>query len=196
MATGVGVGVGIGPFNDVAGASGPLSAITSSNGAYGVAALRGKNRVPLSELTDTASWVEAGVQTIATTSPAGQLIEDSSTGLHRVYQQSLTVDGGTEYYTLSARVSANGRDAVYIGLNNTPAFPSGIYAHFDMGDGTWSNIGSDVIAYGETDLGGGEWRIWLQGKTKASPTGSAYCDFRLISGGTTSYTGTTPVGSI
>jgi hypothetical protein len=99
------------------------------------------NLVTYSEEFDNASWTKssATITANATTAPDGtttadNLIEDTSTGQHRVF----VVAGVTGSHTFSVYVKSNGRQYIALGAGNTGSF--GILAYFDIENGVLGTV--------------------------------------------------------
>jgi hypothetical protein len=148
-----------------------------------------RNLLTFPSAFDNAAWTKAGatITANATTAPDGlltadTLVEDTSTGQHRVIQAATVVASTT--YAASFYVKANGRTRFEIFDNASASNTSAI---FDLSSGTLVSKGAAAITADIVSVGSGWFRVvvtTVPAVTTYSPT------IRLISSGTTiSYTG-------
>ena len=145
------------------------------------------NLLTYSSQFDDAAWTKGGVSATANAivSPDGtlnaeRLVEDTSTGDHRIYQQTSFTSGTAYAFTVYAKAA---------GRNLLQLFNSGSIAlnvTFDLSSGTITNTSSGTGAI--TSVGNGWYRCSVS--ATASATAVANNQIRLVSTGTTtSYTG-------
>ena len=138
-----------------------------------------------SEEFDSVAWVKGGTTVVAndTTAPDGaltadKLVEDTSTGLHRLLATyALTLAP----HTLSVYAKAAGRDWVVLGNGS-----DGQRVYFDLANGVVGTAGGGAVGV-ITALGGGWYRCAVTFTPSATPR---TLDILLATSGTTnSYTG-------
>jgi hypothetical protein len=106
------------------------------------------NLITQSELFSDASWFKAGASvTSGFTSPSGaanafKLVEDTSTGTHRIIRSSITVSNNSTISN-SIFVKKGGRDFVRLSSYDGT---SGFYAYFDLNNGVIGTVGTDTTA--------------------------------------------------
>ena len=146
------------------------------------------NLLTYSEQFDNVAWGKTGstVTANATTAPDGtttadKLVEDTSTGQHRVLQ-AITVSSGVAY-AYSIYVKANTRSRISIFDNSSASDTECI---FDLSNGTVVRQGAAATAI-ITSVGSG----WYRCTTVSTPSATTFsATARLVSTGTTSsYTG-------
>jgi hypothetical protein len=158
------------------------------------------NLLTYSEDFGNAAWTKGGatVSTNTTTAPTGtsiadSLIEDSSTGQHRVYR-SVSGTTNTNPYTVSFFAKANTRTRVYVGMAEGTTFVRQGNAVFDLSAGTVVSAGggSGGATGGSatiTAVGNGWYRCTYTLTLGGTDT-TIFSDINLVSTGTTiNYTG-------
>jgi hypothetical protein len=153
-----------------------------------------------SEDFGNAAWTKGGatVSTNTTTAPTGasvadSLIEDSSTGQHRVYR-AISGTTNTNPYTVSFFAKADTRTRIYVGIAESPTFSRQGNAVFDLSSGTvaFVNTGANGATGGAatiTNVGNG-WYRCAYTLTLGGTDTSIFSDINLVSTGTTiTYTG-------
>ncbi len=119
------------------------------------------NLLKYSEEFDQANWTKAGatITANATTAPDGKktadlIIEDTSTGYHRVYQN---IGGFTigDTVTISRYVKKRDYDWYCMSIANI----AGTTSWFNVVTGAWGTIGGTITGYTSDDVGNGWWRI-------------------------------------
>jgi len=158
------------------------------------------NLLSYSEDFGNAAWTKSGatVSTDTTTAPTGttiadSLIENTSTGQHRVFR---TVSGttNTNPYTLSVFAKANTRTRIYLGIAEGTTFVRQGNAIFDLSAGTvvFADGGSGGATGGSatiTAVGNGWYRCTYTLTLGGTDT-TVFSDINLVSTGTTiNYTG-------
>jgi len=158
------------------------------------------NLLSYSEDFGNAAWTKSGatVSTDTTTAPTGttiadSLIENTSTGQHRVFR---TVSGttNTNPYTLSVFAKANTRTRIYLGIAEGTTFVRQGNAIFDLSAGTvvFAGGGSGGATGGSatiTAVGNGWYRCTYTLTLGGTDT-TVFSDINLVSTGTTiNYTG-------
>ena len=158
------------------------------------------NSMLRSEEFSDASWTKGGATVTAnsTTAPSGTttadtLVEDTSTGQHRVYR---TTSGttNTNPYTISFFAKASTRTRVYVGLAEGTSFVRQGNAVFDLSAGTVvsATAGSGGATGGSATIQnvGNGWYRCAYTLTLGGTDTSIFNDINLVSTGTTiSYTG-------
>ena len=148
-----------------------------------------RNLLTFPSAFDNAIWSKTGatITANATTAPDGlltadTLVEDTSTGQHRVIQAATVVASTT--YAASFYVKANGRTRFEIFDNASASNTSAI---FDLSSGTLVSKGAAAITADIVSVGSGWFRVVIT----TTPAVTTYSHtIRLISSGTTtSYTG-------
>lgn len=116
------------------------------------------NTATYSNNITNAAWTKGGVTaSISGTSPDGSsnanlLTEDTSTGVHRIFQSSTVAVG---VYTLSCFAKPNGRDWIYLYYNGGLAI-----ANFNVSTGAvGSTSGSSFISASTQSVGNGWYRV-------------------------------------
>jgi hypothetical protein len=158
------------------------------------------NNLTYSEDFGNAAWTKGGatVSTDTTTAPTGttvadSLIEDSSTGQHRVFR-SATGTTNTNPYTFSVFAKANTRTRIYLGIAEGTTFVRQGNAIFDLSAGTvvFAGGGSGGATGGSatiTAVGNGWYRCTYTLTLGGTDT-TVFSDINLVSTGTTiNYTG-------
>jgi hypothetical protein len=158
------------------------------------------NSLTYSEDFGNAAWTKGGstVSTDTTTAPTGttvadSLIEDSSTGQHRVFRNA-TGTTNTNPYTLSVFAKANTRTRIYFGIAEGTTFVRQGNAVFDLSAGTVVSAvsGSGGATGGSatiTPVGNGWYRCTYTLTLGGTDT-TVFSDLNLVSTGTTiTYTG-------
>jgi hypothetical protein len=158
------------------------------------------NSLTYSEDFGNAAWTKSGstVSTDTTTAPTGttvadSLIEDSSTGQHRVFRNA-TGTTNTNPYTLSVFAKANTRTRIYLGIAEGTSFVRQGNAIFDLSAGivVSAGSGSGGATGGSatiTPVGNGWYRCTYTLTLGGTDT-TVFSDLNLVSTGTTiSYTG-------
>jgi hypothetical protein len=158
------------------------------------------NSLTYSEDFGNAAWTKGGatISTDTTAAPSGtttadSLIEDASTGQHRIYR---TISGttNTNPYTVSFFAKANTRTRIYVGIAESPTFSRQGNAIFDLSAGTVvsASAGLNGATGGTatiTAVGNGWYRCSYTLTLGGTDT-SFFTDIDLVSTGTTiSYTG-------
>lgn len=121
------------------------------------------------------------------TAEAAKLVEDSSTGVHRVQNEVFTAEAGTVYvgsYVVKAGERTKGQLGRLSSRQIGTGSGSGWIVSFDLSAGTATATGT---AGGIISLGGGWYRIWAA--YDISSTGTASTLLYLDDGTGTSYTG-------
>lgn len=147
-----------------------------------------------------AYWTKGGatVTTDSTNAPTGTqiadtLVEDTSTGQHRIYR-SVSETTNTNAYTVSVFAKADTRTRLYIGMVESPTFSRQGNARFDLSAGTTisASTGSNGATGGSATIQnvGNGWYRCTYTLTLGGTDTNIFCDFNLISSGTTiTYTG-------
>lgn len=146
------------------------------------------NRAIKTEQLDDATWTKGGVtiSTNATTAPDGtatadKIVEDSSTGEHRAYQNILLTSGFADAIPIYAKAG----ERTLLGITAVGLVEPLVV--FDLAAGKVSSGVGTMF-----DAGNGWWRCHLGGVASSSSTNY---QLRIVqSGTTTSYTGTAGSG--
>jgi hypothetical protein len=144
------------------------------------------NLTTYSEQFDNAAWTKSGstVSANATASPDGaatadKLVEDTSTGDHRIFNNAAITVSASATYTWSVYAKAAERTSVRVANNSV------IGATFNLTNGTFSDVSGGITA-ASTSVGNGWYRLTITG---VAATSSERIAVYLVSGGTTSYAG-------
>lgn len=158
------------------------------------------NLLTYSAQFDNAAWTKSNSSITANTivAPDGtltgdQLVENTSTGQHRVYR-SVSGTTNTNPYTYSLFAKASTRTRVYIGLLEGATFVRSGNAIFDLSTGTivFVDPGSNGASGGSATIQsvGNGWYRCTYTLTLGGTDTSIFGDINLVSTGTTiSYTG-------
>ena len=161
--------------------------------SYGVASVRKATTTNLllySEDFSQSYWIKAAASvTSGFISPDGtanayKLVEDTSTGIHRISVDGITVV--TEIYSVSIYVKPNGRNEIRVSLVNY--FSSGTDAYFNL-DTKVITLGSLAINGLIETLSNGWFRCSFTSKNVAFAGGNAKVYIDTALNGSTSYTG-------
>jgi hypothetical protein len=175
--------------NTVIGGTTPAAGtFTTITGQTEVLKGTGSNLVLYSQLFSNAVWAKDGCTISGTlvTAPDGTttgstLVENSSTGFHRLYQAVSVIVGNT--YTFSVDVAPNGRNWVYLGFTGG----SQLYAYFNVSTGATGTVDASYISSSITLLSNGYYRCSVTAKATAT---TSYAEFGGASAnGTYSYAG-------
>jgi len=163
------------------------------------------NSLPRSEEFSDASWTKGGATVTAdsTTAPSGTatadtLVEDTSTGQHRVYR-SVSGTTNTNPYTYSIFAKASTRTRVYVGIAEGTTFVRQGNAVFDLSAGIVVSAGggSGGATGGSATIQnvGNGWYRCTYTLTLGGTDTTIFGDINLVSTGTTiSYTGNGTAG--
>lgn len=157
------------------------------------------NMLSYSEELDNAYWSKAGitVTTNQTTAPDGTitadlLVEDTSTGVHRLQKDFIYTAG--EYYTLSVYAKANTGSRIAIGIGGLTGIGvpgANRFAYIDLSNGTFTQLPSGTTASSIEPLSNGWYRCSIT--IQALSSLSDYFLLYIVQDGTAStisYTGT------
>ena len=149
------------------------------------------NLLPRSEEFDNAFWTKtnATITTDTIASPAGpvtadKLVETSATGVHRVFNNTLSILASTTY-TLSVYAKAGERSRLQLDMRDSIGIISA--ATFNLVNGNFtSNTGT---AHTITALQNGWYRLAVSATTSVSHASAGTFVFAMSDGTSTSYTG-------
>jgi hypothetical protein len=176
--------------------SGLITHLDASDTSY----FNNHNMLAYSEEFNNAYWTKQGTtvtanQTLAPdgTNTADLLIEDTSTGSHRIVRDSFSYTAG-EYYTISVYAKANTGSRIAIGiggLTGIGVLGANRTAYIDLSNGTFTQIPGGTTAASIEPVGNGWYRCSMTVQALASLTD--YWIIYVMQDGTTntlSYTGT------
>ena len=148
------------------------------------------NIVPYSEDFSNADWIKSAASVVSGfTSPDGtdnafKLVEDTSTGIHRISVDGITVV--TEKYSVSIYAKSDGRNEIRVSLAN----------YFSSGTDAYFNLDTKVITLGSLaenglieTLSNGWFRCSFTSKNVGFAGGNAKVHIDTALNGSTSYTG-------
>ena len=148
------------------------------------------NLIPYSEDFSNADWIKSAASVVSGfTSPDGtdnafKLVEDTSTGIHRISVDGITVV--TEKYSVSIYAKSDGRNEIRVSLVN----------YFSNGTDAYFNLDTKVITLGSLaenglieTLSNGWFRCSFTSKNVAFAGGNAKVYIDTALNGSTSYTG-------